>query len=131
MVRVKEIFDIAPNCATAEQQQQGSRHHQTLLWGKIVRHAVESPDPQPEPSIRGYCREHRQATRDHHRPEDRISRILHLKPEEPKLREAKQFDHYMLFANRRLTSNAEAEIRDLIATQCGIHQSSIYLCGLV
>lgn len=46
------------------------------------------------------------------------------------LRESRQLDHYMLFANRRLSGNAESEIRDHIATQCGISASSIYLCGL-
>ncbi|MBU1702309.1 MAG: hypothetical protein KJ970_09690 [Candidatus Eisenbacteria bacterium] len=46
------------------------------------------------------------------------------------LRQAKQLDHYMLFANRRLTGNAETEIRDYIAHQCDIPASSIYLCGL-
>lgn len=51
-------------------------------------------------------------------------------PRIKKLREAKQLDHYMLFANRRLTGNAETEIRDHIASQCGIPVSSIYLCGL-
>jgi hypothetical protein len=47
-----------------------------------------------------------------------------------KLREAKQLDHYMLFANRRLAGNAETEIRDYLASQCGIPAASIYLCGL-
>lgn len=51
-------------------------------------------------------------------------------PRIKKLREAKQLDHYMLFANRRLTGNSETEIRDHIATQCGILLASIYLCGL-
>ena len=51
-------------------------------------------------------------------------------PRIKKLREAKQLDHYMLFANRRLAGNAESEIREYIATQCGIPASSIYLCGL-
>lgn len=46
-----------------------------------------------------------------------------------KLREDNQLHHYMLFANRRLTSNAETEIRDYLASQCGIPASSIYLCG--
>lgn len=46
------------------------------------------------------------------------------------LREAKHLDHYILFANRRLTGNAETEIRDHIASQCGIPASSIYLFGL-
>lgn len=51
-------------------------------------------------------------------------------PRIKKLREAKQLDHYMLFANRRLAGNAETEIRDYIASQCDIPVSSIYLCGL-
>jgi hypothetical protein len=51
-------------------------------------------------------------------------------PRIKKLREATQLDHYMLFANRRLAGNAETEIRDYIASQCGIPASSIYLCGL-
>jgi hypothetical protein len=51
-------------------------------------------------------------------------------PRIKKLREAKQLDHYMLFANRRLSGNAETLICDYIASQCGIPASSIYLCGL-
>lgn len=51
-------------------------------------------------------------------------------PRIKKLREAKQLDHYMLFANRRLTGKTETEIRDHIASECGIPASSIYLCGL-
>lgn len=51
-------------------------------------------------------------------------------PRIKKLREAKQLDHYMLFANRRLTGNSETEIRDHIAVECGAPASSIYLCGL-
>jgi hypothetical protein len=47
-----------------------------------------------------------------------------------KLREAQQVDHYMLFANRRLAGNAENDIRSHIASECGIPESSIYLCGL-
>ena len=45
------------------------------------------------------------------------------------LRENKQIDHYMLFANRRLAGNAESEIRAFLAQQCDIPASSIYLCG--
>lgn len=52
--------------------------------------------------------------------------ILRIK----KLREAKQLDHYMLFANRRLAGNAESEIREHIASECNIPASSIYLCGV-
>jgi len=51
-------------------------------------------------------------------------------PRIKKLREAKQLDHYMLFANRRLPGNAESEIREYIAEQCDMPASSIYLCGL-
>lgn len=51
-------------------------------------------------------------------------------PRIKKLRDAKQLDHYMLFANRRLAGNAETEIRAYIASECGIPDSSIYLCGL-
>lgn len=51
-------------------------------------------------------------------------------PRIKKLREAKQLDHYMLFANRRLAGNAETEIRNYIASKCNIPASSIYLCGL-
>lgn len=51
-------------------------------------------------------------------------------PRIKKLRESKQLDHYMLFANRRLAGNAESEIREYLAAQCGIPASSIYLCGL-
>ena len=35
----------------------------------------------------------------------------------------------MLFTNRWLAGNAESEIREYIAAQCGIPASSIYLCG--
>lgn len=51
-------------------------------------------------------------------------------PRITKLRKANQLDHYMLFANRRLAGNAESEIREHLAHQCGIPASSIYLCGI-
>lgn len=51
-------------------------------------------------------------------------------PRIKKLRDGKQLDHYMLFANRRLTGNAESEIRAHIAKTCGLAESSIILCGL-
>jgi hypothetical protein len=51
-------------------------------------------------------------------------------PRIKKLRETKQLDNYMLFANRRLAGNAETEIREYIASQCAVPTSSIYLCGL-
>lgn len=46
------------------------------------------------------------------------------------LRSNKQVDHYMLFANRRLTGNAESELREHIAKECDIPVTSVYLCGL-
>jgi hypothetical protein len=51
-------------------------------------------------------------------------------PRIKKLRESKQLDHYMLFANRRLGGNAESEIRAYLAKECGIPEESIYLCGV-
>jgi hypothetical protein len=47
-----------------------------------------------------------------------------------RLRDNKELDHYMLFANRRLAGNAESEIAGHIAKLCGIPPESIYLCGL-
>jgi hypothetical protein len=46
------------------------------------------------------------------------------------LRDTKQLDNYMLFANRRLAGNAEHEIHEYIAAKCGIPSTSIYLCGV-
>ncbi len=51
-------------------------------------------------------------------------------PRIKKLRDGKQLDHYMLFANRRLSGNAESEIRAHVAKKCGIPEASIYLCGV-
>jgi hypothetical protein len=36
----------------------------------------------------------------------------------------------MLFSNRRLAGNAESEIRAHISKECGIPESSLYLCGV-
>ena len=47
-----------------------------------------------------------------------------------KLRAAKQLDHYMLFANRKLTGNAESAIRAHISKECSLPESSIMLCGV-
>lgn len=51
-------------------------------------------------------------------------------PRIKKLRAAKQLDHYVLFANRKLTGNAESDIRGHISKACGIPEPSIMLCGL-
>lgn len=51
-------------------------------------------------------------------------------PRIAKLRQAKQLDHYMLFANRRLTGNADQVISDYISKACNLPEGSIYLCGV-
>jgi hypothetical protein len=51
-------------------------------------------------------------------------------PRIKKLRNEKRLDHYMLFANRRLTGNTESDIRAHIAKECGLSEQSIMLCGL-
>lgn len=51
-------------------------------------------------------------------------------PRIKKLRSTKQLDHYMLFANRRLAGNAESEIKEYLAKECGIPTESVYLCGV-
>lgn len=51
-------------------------------------------------------------------------------PRIKKLKAASQIDHYMLFANRRLAGNAESDIRAYLSKECGIPESSIYLCGV-
>lgn len=50
-------------------------------------------------------------------------------PRIKKLREKKNLDHYMLFSNRRLSANAENDIRSTISVKCAIPTASIYLCG--
>lgn len=51
-------------------------------------------------------------------------------PRIKKLCENKQLDHYMLFANRRMTGIAESDIRAHIAKKCAIPEESIYLCDV-
>lgn len=51
-------------------------------------------------------------------------------PRIKKLREGRQLDHYMFFANRKLTGNAESDIRAHISKACGVPEGSILLCGL-
>jgi hypothetical protein len=51
-------------------------------------------------------------------------------PRVKKLRAANQLDHYMVFANRKLTGGAESAIRAHIAKQCRIPEASIMLCGI-
>jgi len=46
------------------------------------------------------------------------------------LREANELDHYILFANRRLTALADTEIKKHISTECGIPIEDVYLCGV-
>lgn len=51
-------------------------------------------------------------------------------PRIKKLRDGKQLDYYMLFTNRKLTGNAESDIRAHIAKTGGLSTSSVMLCGL-
>ncbi len=51
-------------------------------------------------------------------------------PRIKKLRISGKLDHYMLFANRRLTGNADSQIRDFISDQCDIPSTSVFLCGV-
>ena len=51
-------------------------------------------------------------------------------PRIKKLRDNNQLDNYMLFANRRLSGNAETGIRSYLSKQCNIPDESIYLCGI-
>lgn len=46
------------------------------------------------------------------------------------LRVTKPLDHYMLFANRRLSANAESSIRAHISKEGSIPEESICLCGV-
>lgn len=51
-------------------------------------------------------------------------------PRIKKLRDGKNLDHYMLFANRKLTGNVETDVRAHISKTCGLSEQSIMLCGL-
>jgi hypothetical protein len=51
-------------------------------------------------------------------------------PRIKKLRDGKELDNYMLFANRRLAGNAESAIVGYISDTTGVPKPSIYLCGL-
>jgi len=51
-------------------------------------------------------------------------------PRIKQLRANKQLDHYMLFSNRRLAGNTESVIRKYISDECGLPESSIYLCDV-
>ncbi len=51
-------------------------------------------------------------------------------PRIKRLRAAKAMDHYMLFSNRKLTGNAETKLRSLVCKECGLGESSMFLCGV-
>lgn len=51
-------------------------------------------------------------------------------PRIKKLKAGGHLDHYMLFANRSLSGNAESLIRTHIANECGLSEESVYLCGV-
>ncbi len=58
------------------------------------------------------------------------STILEEIPKIKRLRDSGELDHYLLFANRRLTANKENEIKQFISSRCGVPVSSIGLCGI-
>jgi ABC-3C protein len=47
-----------------------------------------------------------------------------------RLRTSRDLDHYMLFANRRLSAIADNDIRGHLATECDVPKQSIALCGV-
>lgn len=51
-------------------------------------------------------------------------------PRIKKLKELNQLNNYMLFSNRRLSGNAESQIRSSIAHECKMDEKQIYLCGI-
>lgn len=51
-------------------------------------------------------------------------------PRITRLVQAGELDHYMLFANRRLTAKSQADIGRHLSEECGIAPSSILLCGV-
>lgn len=61
---------------------------------------------------------------------DATSIVSEEVPRIKKLRDGKELDHYMLFANRRLAGNAESVIVGYISHTTGVPKPSIYLCGL-
>jgi len=67
---------------------------------------------------------------DFYNPDAQKSILSEEIPRIRKLKAAGQLDHYMLFANRKLPGNAESEIRAYLSRECGIPESSIYLCGV-
>jgi hypothetical protein len=67
---------------------------------------------------------------DFYSPDSNTTVLAEEIPRIKSLRKNKELNHYMLFANRRLSGNAECEIRNFIAKECGIPLASICLCGL-
>ncbi|MHB8088250.1 MAG: ABC-three component system protein [Anaerolineaceae bacterium] len=62
---------------------------------------------------------------------DSVNSVISMEvPRIKKLRNSMQLDHYMLFANRRLTGNTESEIRTHIAKLCGLSEQSIMVIGV-
>lgn len=63
-------------------------------------------------------------------PTGRSNVVAEELPRIKRLRASEELDHYLLFANRRLTGNADHDIRTHIATECAIPYASVYLCGV-
>jgi hypothetical protein len=67
---------------------------------------------------------------DFHNPKSANTILGKEIPRIKKLRVDGELDHYMLFANRRLSGNAHSEIQAYISRECGIPKGSVYLCGV-
>ncbi|MBN2238227.1 MAG: hypothetical protein JW712_00505 [Dehalococcoidales bacterium] len=67
---------------------------------------------------------------DFYNPDGKSSTITDEIPRIQKLKSANDLDNYILFSNRRLSGNAESEIRSYISNQCSISEESILLCGV-
>lgn len=67
---------------------------------------------------------------DFYSPTSKSCVVLTELPRIMKLRDDGELDHYMLFANRRLTGDGESTIRRAIAAAAGLPTESVYLCGV-
>lgn len=56
--------------------------------------------------------------------------IAQLIPKIIRLRQNGELDHYMLFSNRRLTADADSNIRKYTSQKTNLQEGSVYLCGV-
>lgn len=70
------------------------------------------------------------AESDFYSPDNKTCTIAEEIPRIKTLRASGELDHYLLFANRKLTGGAQKDITDAISRRCGIPHASIFLCGI-